>query len=147
MLARLRSDASHIALRFQLVARSIDAEHPRVKRRYGVCFSDGSIRIRLLHASTGLPLKYSSLVSTLCHELAHLRHFDHGPRFRAFYERILEFARTEGIYQPGPPLLLEPAMAPEAPVRQALPSAARPDTHARQTPRGPTRPVQLLLFG
>ena len=50
---------------------------------------------------TGRPLKYSSLVNTLCHELAHLRHFNHGLRFRAFYAELLEYARREGIYQPG----------------------------------------------
>jgi hypothetical protein len=41
-------------------------------------------------------------VNTLCHELAHLRHFNHGPRFKAFYFRLLDFARAEGIYRPGP---------------------------------------------
>lgn len=133
LLERLNRDAERLALRFELTYRSIEAEHPRVKRRYGVCYSDGSIRIRLLHASTGLPLKYSSLVNTLCHELAHLRHFNHGPRFRTFYERILEFARVERIYVPGAP--------PSEPrVERALPSAP-------QGPRAPARPVQLTLFG
>jgi hypothetical protein len=73
-----------------------------VKSRYGVCYADGRIRIRLRHAATGRSLKYSSLVNTLCHELAHLRHFDHGPRFKAFYLILLDFARVEGIYRPGP---------------------------------------------
>lgn len=133
LLERLNRDAERLALRFELTYRSIEAEHPRVKRRYGVCYSDGSIRIRLLHASTGLPLKYSSLVNTLCHELAHLRHFNHGPRFRTFYERILEFARVEGIYLPGAP--------PSEPrFERALPSAP-------PGPRAPARPVQLTLFG
>jgi predicted metal-dependent hydrolase len=40
-------------------------------------------------------------VSTLCHELAHLRHFHHGPSFQAFYDQLLEFARDHEIYQPG----------------------------------------------
>lgn len=97
-----------------------------MKRRYGVCFSDGSIRIRLRHAASGRPLKYSSLVSTLCHELAHLRHFHHGPRFRAFYLEVLDFARSVGIYQPGPQRETNPIARP------------RP---------GAGRPVQLDLFG
>jgi len=141
LLARLRRDAERIALRFELTVRSIEAEHPRVKRRYGVCYSDGSIRIRLQHASTGLPLKYSSLVNTLCHELAHLRHFNHGPRFRAFYERILDFARFEGIYQPGPVASPEPAPR-TAPVSARVTLTARPPPGA-----APARPVQLTLFG
>jgi predicted metal-dependent hydrolase len=100
LMARLNRDAAAIALRFGLRYRVIEPERPRVKRRYGVCYADGTIRIRLVHARTGEPLRYSSLVATLCHELAHLRHFDHGPRFRAFNQRILAWAHSNGIYQP-----------------------------------------------
>ncbi len=100
---RLNRDAQQLAARFQLKYRAIEAERANVKRRYGICFSDGTIRIRLRHVVTRKPLRYSSLVNTLCHELAHLRHFNHGPRFRAFYLKILEHARREGIYQPAPP--------------------------------------------
>ena len=77
-------------------------EKPRVKRRYGACTVEGKIALRLRHARTGETLKYSSLVNTLCHELAHLRHFNHGPRFKSLYLKILEFARHSGIYRPGP---------------------------------------------
>ncbi len=100
LIERLNRDAERIALRFGLHYRAIESERANVKRRYGVCFADGRIRIRLRHAATGRSLKYSSLVNTLCHELAHLRHFNHGPRFKAFYFRLLDFARAEGIYRP-----------------------------------------------
>jgi predicted metal-dependent hydrolase len=100
LVESLVRDARVLAGAFGLVWRAIEAERPNVRRRYGVCYSDGTIRIRLRHAVTGSPLKYSSLVNTLCHELAHLRHFDHGPRFKALYLRILEFARARGIYRP-----------------------------------------------
>jgi predicted metal-dependent hydrolase len=102
LMQRLNADAVRIARRFGLRYREIAAERAGVKRRYGVCYADGSIRIRLRHVATGRSLKYSSLVNTLCHELAHLRHFDHGLRFRAFYRQLLEYARREGIYRPGP---------------------------------------------
>ena len=102
LMQRLNADAQRIAGRFGLRYKEIAAERANVKRRYGVCFADGSIRIRLRHTLTGRSLKYSSLVNTLCHELAHLRHFNHGLRFRAFYRELLEFARREGIYRPGP---------------------------------------------
>lgn len=100
LLACLERDALRLCARFGLRYRVLEAERANVKRRYGVCFSDGTIRIRLRHTATGRPLKYSSLVNTLCHELAHLRHFNHGLHFQAFYAQILEFARRDGIYRP-----------------------------------------------
>jgi hypothetical protein len=63
-------------------------------------------------------------VNTLCHELAHLRHFNHGVRFKVFYLELLDFARAEGIYRP------EPA------------GRKRPAPHAPK----PARPIQLALF-
>ena len=112
LIERLSRDAERIARRFELRYSTIEAERPNVKQRYGICYSDGVIKIRLRHVATGRPLKYSSLVNTLCHELAHLRHFNHGPRFKAFYFRLLDFARAEGIYRPGtgptPPRLAGP---------------------------------------
>ena len=128
LIERLNRDAAQIARHFGLRYRSITAERTNVKSRYGSCFEDGGIKIRLRHALTGKPLKYSSLVNTLCHELAHLRHFNHGPRFRAFYLRLLAWARAEGIYQPG---------AVPAPV------ASPPPPRLRVTRVGP---VQLDLF-
>jgi predicted metal-dependent hydrolase len=101
LLQRLERDALQICARFRLQYRVLEAERANVKRRYGVCYSDGTIRIRLRHATSGRPLKYSSLVNTLCHELAHLQHFNHGPRFQVLYGQILEWARRERIYQPG----------------------------------------------
>jgi hypothetical protein len=131
LVARINRDAERIAERFALRYRSIEAERANVKSHYGVCYSDGTIRIRLRHATTGRALKYSSLVNTLCHELAHLRHFDHGPRFKAFYFRLLEWARSEGIYQPGRSI---PAVALATPARERA---------ARRDSRGA---VQLALF-
>jgi predicted metal-dependent hydrolase len=101
IMTRLRADAARIAQEFGLRYRAIESERPGVNGHYGLCTSDGLIRIRLRHASSGRPLKYSSLVNTLCHELAHLKHFNHGPIFQAFNQKLLEWARREAIYQPG----------------------------------------------
>ncbi len=101
-MARLQRDARRIAERFGLRYEAIEPESARVTRRYGSCHEDGKIKIRLSHARTGRPLKYSSMIDTLCHELAHLKHFNHGPRFRALFEEILEWARAQGIYRPSP---------------------------------------------
>ncbi len=122
LMQRLERDGQRIARHFRLRYRSLEAERANVTSRYGICYSDGRIKIRLRHAVTGRPLKYSSLVNTLCHELAHLRHFNHGERFKIFYLELLGYARREGIYRPAPV------------------GAARP----RFTP--PARPVQLALF-
>src|SRR5262245_16434766 len=142
LMERLNRDAARIAERFGLRYRAIEAERANVRSRYGVCYADGSIRIRLRHAATGRSLKYSSLVNTLCHELAHLRHFNHGPRFKAFYLRILDFARAQGIYEPGPlPRAAEPTRAEAALARAAPPRRPR----GGDAPRGGD-PRQLQLF-
>ena len=117
-MARLERDAVVIAARFGLRYRVIEAESPRVTRRYGVCYRDGTIRIRLAHVVTGRPLRYSSLVATLCHELAHLRHFDHGLRFRDLNEKILAWARQAGIYRPHAAQRERAMPAPALPPRQ-----------------------------
>jgi predicted metal-dependent hydrolase len=129
MMGRLNRDATLLAARFGLRYRSIEAEAPRVKRRYGICYSDGTIRIRLRHATTGKPLKYSSLVSTLCHELAHLKHFNHGHDFQGFYTAILQYARDQGIYRPG---------------RRATAATAAPRNELRES--AVRAPRQLSLF-
>jgi len=136
LIARLNRDAERIAQRFELRYRAVEAERVGVNGHYGICYSDGLIRIRLVHARTGRTLKYSSLVNTLCHELAHLRHFNHGPRFRAFYLALLEFARREGIYQPRQPG--EPRQ-PEAP-------RVRVQKERNPPARMPAGPEQLDLF-
>jgi predicted metal-dependent hydrolase len=129
LIQLLNADAERIAVHFGLRYRSITAERANVKNRYGVCYSDGTIKIRLRHVTTGRPLKYSSLVNTLCHELAHLRHFHHGPRFKAFYFELLDFARARSIYRPG------------RPARQQAPPKRTPPR-----PAAAAGPAQLDLF-
>jgi predicted metal-dependent hydrolase len=102
LMRSLRRDARRIAARFGLSYRTLEAENARVKRRYGSYDTEGVVRIRLTHVRTGRPLKYSSMIDTLCHELAHTKYFHHGLRFQALYERILAWARQEGIYRPTP---------------------------------------------
>ena len=139
LIERLRGDGQRIAAHFGLRYSSLDGERANVKRRYGICYSDGSIRIRLAHAVNGHPLKYSSLVNTLCHELAHLRHFNHGPRFKTYYLRLLEWARAEGIYSPGPG-----GSGPSEPESRELPQGELALPVVEQT--GPSFPRQLELF-
>lgn len=139
LLTRLRADADRICARYGLRYRVIEAERANVKRRYGICYSDGTIKIRLRNVQTGRPLKYSSLVNTLCHELAHLRHFDHSPRFYDFYHELLGWSRRQGIYRPG-----RPKPAPRGPAPTPGPWA--PSRPAIAPPPRPPAPEQLSLF-
>jgi len=99
-MGRLRGDGERIAAHFGLLCRGIVAERSGVVGHYGICYEDGLIKIRLQHATRGTPLKYSSLMNTLCHELAHLKFFDHQEGFRRFYARLLGWARAQGLYRP-----------------------------------------------
>jgi predicted metal-dependent hydrolase len=128
LMRRLSSDGERIAAHFSLAYISLEAERSNVKSRYGICYEDGTIKIRLNHSMTGEPLKYSSLVNTLCHELAHLRHFNHGPRFKLFYLQMLEWCRAQQIYCP----------------RAAATPALEGETSAPAKP--PVGPAQLELF-
>ena len=101
-MARLRRYGEDLGRRFELRYQALEPERDGVFAHYGICYEDGLIRIRLRHAKTGRLLKQSSLVDTLCHELAHLRHLDHSLRFRRLYLRILATARQLGYYRPGP---------------------------------------------
>ena len=102
MMGRLRLWGTDLAGQFGLRYRSLDPEHDDVVDHYGVCYEDGVIRIRLRHATTRSLLKESSLVDTLCHELAHLRYLDHSIRWNRLYRRILDTARELEYYRPGP---------------------------------------------
>ncbi len=147
LMERLQSDGARIAAHFGLTCRGIVAERPGVVGHYGICYEDGLIKIRLQHATRGTPLKYSSLVNTLCHELAHLKFFDHQEGFRRFYARLLAWARAQGIYRPrgmdsAPDCRLTPAERREIlrSLRAALDGSAQ--SPAEQPPvRG-----QLTLF-
>jgi hypothetical protein len=100
VMDRLHAIGLDLASRFRLAWKALEAEAEGVNGHYGICYRDGTIRIRLRHAKTGRMLKESSLVDTLCHELAHLRHFDHSERFRRFHRRIQDEARRLGYYRP-----------------------------------------------
>ncbi len=102
IMDKLRRWAGELGRMFDLSYTSLQAEREGVTGHYGVCYEDGAIRIRLRHARTKRLLKESSLVDTLCHELAHLRYMNHGLRFRRLYQEILDQARRLGHYRPGP---------------------------------------------
>jgi hypothetical protein len=44
--------------------------------------------------------KYSAVMRTMIHEIAHLRHMNHNLQFQMFDEELLAWARANGIYVP-----------------------------------------------
>jgi hypothetical protein len=45
--------------------------------------------------------KYSAVMRTMLHEMAHIRHMNHGPQFKMFEIELVEWARKHGVYSPG----------------------------------------------
>jgi hypothetical protein len=131
VMQRLRDDAIRVARVFKLPEFDLDADRADARDRYGLCFSDGRIRIRLVNVRTGHTLKYSAMIDTVVHELAHLRYMDHGPRWEALYRRMLEWCRIQGIYEPrpvgaAPKRVRKPAAAPTEPYAAQLSLFASP---------------------
>ena len=89
VMRQLRRDAQRIAAHFGLRYASLRPEREGITDHFGICYANGEIRVRLRHATTGRVLRYSSLIDTVCHELAHLRHFDHSERFEAFFAELV----------------------------------------------------------
>ncbi len=100
LLAKIRKDARRISRAFKLKYLEITTELPDARDRFGSCDEDKVIRIRLTKLRDGKFMKYWNLVNTLCHEMAHLRHMDHGKDFKRLNRDILAWARERQIYIP-----------------------------------------------
>jgi len=59
LVERLRADATRVAEHFDLPPFELDADRPDARGRYGLCFDDGRIRVRLSHVRTGRALRYA----------------------------------------------------------------------------------------
>ena len=44
--------------------------------------------------------KHSAIIKTMIHELAHIRHMNHGQKFWELNDELMKEAREKGIYQP-----------------------------------------------
>ena len=60
-MTRVLADARLITGQFFLEYRAIEAERSNVKSRYGICYDDGTIKIRLAHAD-GTALSHETRV-------------------------------------------------------------------------------------
>jgi hypothetical protein len=98
-LDRLARDVEPVCQRFKLrygqLGASID------KSLYGFNRESGKvIRIRLHNLRTGKLRKHSALVATMLHELCHCRYTNHTRSFYNLLNKVTEYARNRGIYQP-----------------------------------------------
>jgi len=123
ILGRLRRKARRLAADFRLKRHRIEQADPRTSLA-GSCSSEGEILIRLHRLNTRRRLSHRWLLDTLCHELAHLRHMDHGRKFRQLHREILDRAR-------GGPSIIPTITTSEWPSR-ATAAAMRP---GRKRPR------------
>jgi hypothetical protein len=99
ILGKLKRDVQPIlkafALRFQTIKESV-AEG-------SLGFNRGRHTIALNVRGKANPMKlrkYSAIMRTMIHELAHLRHMNHGRQFQDFDAELLLWARENGIYRP-----------------------------------------------
>lgn len=100
-LHRLSLETQECAARAGLKAVSVSVGDART--RWGSCTSSGAIRYswRLILAPP------EALRYVVCHEVAHLRHLDHGRAFRAFERELFggDTAAAEGLLRSAAPRL------------------------------------------
>ena len=71
------------------------------KSLYGFNRESGKvIRIRLHNLRTGKLRKHSALIATMLHELCHCRYTNHTRSFYNLLNKVTEYARDRGIYEP-----------------------------------------------
>lgn len=77
----------------------------RLRDKFGTCRLDksGRAKIQVRCTKSTEPLlwrKPGAIVMTFLHELAHLKHLNHGGRFWRFLRRLVDRAHAMGLYEP-----------------------------------------------
>jgi hypothetical protein len=90
----VRTAMFRVAKKYELALRNVDhyAKPESGKVFYGQCNSSGDILLTIRPTFNGVwadaPLSPESVWDTAAHELAHLKHMNHGEEFREFYEEL-----------------------------------------------------------
>jgi predicted metal-dependent hydrolase len=89
--------ADKVSKHFGLKYNTIVPETRKLARCYGECRSTPKgmnifVRVHQLK-NPRRPLAASTILRTLAHEMAHLKHWGHGPAHRAFTREIVEYIK------------------------------------------------------
>ncbi|KAI0681963.1 WLM domain-containing protein, partial [Cytidiella melzeri] len=87
----------------QLQVNSID-EYQYNKVFWGRNWNSNKVIKIVLRDATGNFRQVSSLLGTLCHELAHIKHMNHGPAFQALWAQLcreVKELQNKGYYGDG----------------------------------------------
>jgi hypothetical protein len=106
-------DEETVRTTLEQIARDVEPICKQFKLRYGKLgpSSDKSlygfnresgkvIRIRLYDLRTGKLRKHSALIATMLHELCHCRYLTHCPSYYKLLNKVTEYAKQIGVYQP-----------------------------------------------
>jgi len=106
-------DEETVRTTLERIAREVEPICKQFKFRYGQlgASSDKSlygfnresgkvIRIRLHDLRTGRLRKHSALIATMLHELCHCRYLTHCQSYYRLLNKVTEYAKQIGVYQP-----------------------------------------------
>lgn len=100
MLQKAEEDLQPLVKHFGLKYREIKLSHD--KSIYGHLTDSGRILINPFKKN-GTLRKYSVIIETLIHELAHTRFAGHRKgTYGRFYKKLIGWAKEKGIYRPRP---------------------------------------------
>lgn len=61
------------------------------KNSFGYCSTDGHIRIAIRNPNTGKPVKWETVINTVCHELAHMTYQHHKRSWYILYRKYFNY--------------------------------------------------------
>jgi hypothetical protein len=99
---RIRRLARRMSQAFKVPYTAIRAE-PQGSKYFGTCYEGGVIHIRIRNLSNGNLLQWSTIVDTLCHELAHAacfkqKDYAHSEEFARLHRAMLVWYSRQPTY-------------------------------------------------